>query len=163
MPRPQSHLGRLLHAAFETTLFLKAVEAAAELMAGLGLYLVPGGGIGRFAGWLTRAELAEDPKDWLANTLLSLAQSLSIETTHFYAAYMASHGVLKLALVVLLWQRVQWAYPASVAVFIGFIAYQVHRYALTHSPMMIVLTLLDLVIIWLTVREYRILRTQSGG
>lgn len=163
MPRPQSHAGGFLHAAFETTLALKALEAAAELLAGFGLYLVPGGVIGRFAGWLTRAELAEDPRDWLANTLMSLAQSLSIETTHFYAAYMASHGVLKLALVALLWRQVRWAYPASVAAFLGFIAYQMHRYALTHAPMMIVLTLLDIVIIWLTLREYRILRSRETG
>ena len=163
MARPPSPAGRLLHAAFETTLALKALEAVAELAAGFGLYLVPGGGIGRLAGWLTRAELAEDPKDWLANTLLRLAQGLTIDTTHFYAAYMASHGVLKLALVVLLWRQVRWAYPASAAVFIGFIAYQLHRYALTHAPMMIVLTLLDLVIIWLTLREYRLLRARDAG
>ncbi|WP_212524646.1 DUF2127 domain-containing protein [Actibacterium sp. MT2.3-13A] len=163
MARPPSRAGHLLHAAFEATLVLKALEAAAELLAGFGLYLVPGGAIGHFAGWLTRAELAEDPKDWLANTLLSLAQGLSVETTHFYAAYMASHGVLKLALVALLWRRVRWAYPASVAVFIGFIAYQMHRYALTHAPMMIVLTVLDLVIIWLTLREYRLLRAKNHG
>jgi len=56
---------------------------------------------------------------------------------------------------------VRWAYPASVAVFAGFIAYQLHRYALTHAPMMIVLTLLDIVIIWLTLREYRLLRSRE--
>ncbi|MYM54029.1 DUF2127 domain-containing protein [Thalassovita mangrovi] len=162
MKRPFSRPEGLLHAAFETTLALKALEAVTELLAGIGLYLVPGGGIGRFTGWLTRAELAEDPKDWVANTLLTMAQKLSIETTHFYAAYMASHGVLKLVLVLLLWRQVRWAYPASVVMFMGFIAYQIHRYVLTHAPMMIVLTLLDLVIIWLTLREYRRLRGRNG-
>lgn len=156
----QSRIGKLLHDIFEASLLLKAVEAVAELFGGIGLYFLPGDRIAGFMGWLTRHELAEDPKDALANFILHMAQGLSIQTTSFYAFYMASHGVLKLLLVGALWARVRWAYPAAVVVFAGFIVYQLHRFALTHAPMMIVLTILDLIVIWLTLREYRLLKQQ---
>ncbi len=150
-----------LHRIFEAGLLFKAVEAVLELIGGLGLYLVPAAGFVKFAGWLTHAELVEDPHDIVANFLLTLTRGLSIETTHFYAFYMASHAVLKLAIVIALWARIRWAYPAAVVVFAAFIAYQIHRFALTHSPMMIVLSVLDLVVIWLTLREYRTLSGQD--
>ena len=68
---------------------------------------------------------------------------------------MTSHGAIKLVTVLLLARGKLWAYPLAIAVFSGFIVYQVHRYVLTPGIGLIVLSLLDLAVIALTVIEYR--------
>ena len=90
--------------------------------------------------------------------MLAWAQSFSVQTQHFYAFYLLSHGIVKLALVVGLLMGRLWAYPASLAVMTLFIAYQLYRFTFTHSPGLIVLTVFDLVVIALIWHEYRLIR-----
>ena len=52
-----------------------------------------------------------------------------------------------------------WAYPASIAVFGAFIAYQLYRYSYTHEVALIALTVFDLFVIALAWHEYRLLRS----
>jgi uncharacterized membrane protein len=47
-----------------------------------------------------------------------------------------------------------WAYPLTIFVFAAFCVYQIHRYTHTHSVTLILLTLFDLALIYLTWREY---------
>ena len=73
----------------------------------------------------------------------------------FFALYLAAHGVVKLAIVLLLMRRVALAYPLGIVVFSGFIVTQLHRWSHTHSPVLLALSALDLVVIGLTWREWR--------
>ncbi len=107
---------------------------------------------------LTQEELVEDPRDVVANALLRWAGGLSVQTEHFYALYLLSHGLVKLALVAGLLRNKLWAYPASIVVMLGFIAYQLYRYSYTHSPGLIALTVLDVVVIALVWHEWRVVR-----
>ena len=77
---------------------------------------------------------------------------------HFYALYLLSHGIVKCALVVGLLREKLWAYPASIAVFGAFIAYQLYRYSYTHEIALIALSIFDLFVISLAIHEYRLLR-----
>lgn len=52
-------------------------------------------------------------------------------------------------------------YPAAIVIFSLFIIYQLYRYTFTHSIMLILITILDLVVIVLTVLEYRQLRQEQ--
>ncbi|BCG83133.1 hypothetical protein MesoLj113b_66750 [Mesorhizobium sp. 113-3-3] len=45
-----------------------------------------------------------------------LASNFSVSTQHFYAFYLLSHGIVKLALVVALLKNKLWAYPSSLIV-----------------------------------------------
>ena len=65
---------------------------------------------------------------------------------------------MKSALVAGLLREKLWAYPASFAVFGGFIAYQLYRYSWTHDFALILLSIFDLFVIYLAVHEYRLLR-----
>jgi uncharacterized membrane protein len=60
--------------------------------------------------------------------------------------------------VVLVWAVLRdrlWAYPWMIA-FLGiFIVYQAYRIVVRITLGMVLLTLFDLVVVWLTVREYR--------
>jgi uncharacterized membrane protein len=73
----------------------------------------------------------------------------------FASLYLLSHGVVKTALVVALWFNKLWAYPLTIAVFGGFMAYQVYRYTYTHSFALMALTIFDAVVVGLTWLEYR--------
>jgi uncharacterized membrane protein len=50
----------------------------------------------------------------------------------------------------------------AIAVFAVFIVYQIYRFTLTHSIWLLAITLLDIVVIWLTWQEYRFLRRRRS-
>lgn len=151
---PQN-IARWLHRLFEASLLFKGLLAAAESIAGLGLWFTPNAAIGRLVDWLTRHEIAQDPSDAMATAARRVAEHLPIETQHFYAIYLLSHGVLKLGMVILLALRVRWAYPAAMAVLAGFVSYQMWHWSHSHSLPLLMLSGLDLLMIWLVWREWR--------
>jgi uncharacterized membrane protein len=99
-------------------------------------------------------ELAEDPKDFLANHLIWASRNLARQKW-FASVFLVSHGLAKVVLVVALWFNKLWAYPLMIVVLGGFILYQTGRFIETHSAMLALLTLFDVLIVWLTWREYR--------
>src|SRR5258707_15551921 len=61
---------------------------------------------------------------------------------------------VKLVLVVALLRNKLWAYPLMIVTLAVFVCYQIYRFALSHSVLMILLTLFDVVVIFLTWLEY---------
>ncbi|MDZ4095015.1 MAG: DUF2127 domain-containing protein [Paracoccaceae bacterium] len=149
---------RWLHWIFEASLLIKGLLAASEGLGGLGLLLAPNTAVAAFVGWMTRNEIAQDPGDHMALWLQQKVAAFSIETQHFYALYLCLHGGLKLAMVFGLARQILWAYPAAMAILAGFVAYQMHHFALSPSPVLLALSGLDALMIVLVWREYRILR-----
>jgi uncharacterized membrane protein len=147
-----------VHLAFRLSLFAKGAFAIAEIVGGVLAYFVSQDFLYYLASTVTQNELTEDPNDILGNFLLHLAQGFSIGAQHFTAYYLVSHGVVKLFLIAGLLKRVMWAYPAALIVFTLFIIYQLFRYSVTHSPWLIVISLLDLIVIALTWHEYRYMK-----
>jgi uncharacterized membrane protein len=151
-----------LHLAFEVSLVLKAAFAVTEIVSGVGVYFVTRQFVFTLVERLTRAELLEDPRDVVANYLFEAAQHFSVSTRNFTAAYLLSHGVIKLWLISgLLRARLSY-YPAAIAVFGLFIVYQLYRFSLTHSPWLILITVVDVLVIGLTYHEYGYLRRLHG-
>lgn len=151
-----------LHQAFELSLLAKGLFALSELLSGLAVWLIPTGLVLRITQALTRQELAEDPTDRLAHWLLHQAAQFSMGAQHFWALYLIIHATVKLALVFGLVRRWLWAYPASIVVLFIFIAYQIDRFAVSHDPVMLGLSLFDLVVIWLIRHEWRQLAARHG-
>ena len=147
-----------LHRFFEITLLLKALFAVGEIVAAIGVYVVPLNAVSDLVGAITRAELAAHPNDVVAAHLGDWARNLSVGTKHFVALYLLSHGAVKLWVIVGLLRERLWYYPVALIVFTLFVLYQIHRYTLTHSVSLILITVIDLAVIWLTWHEYRYLR-----
>jgi len=147
-----------IHQLFEVSVLLKGAHAALECLAGLALAITANDTIRRLVTGLTQNELIEDRRDFVARHLVTWVQAFSIETQHFYAWYLLSHGVVKLALVAGLLMRKLWAYPTAIVVFTLFIAYQLYRYTETHGTALLLLTALDLIVVGLTWHEYRLMR-----
>jgi uncharacterized membrane protein len=133
-----------IHQVFVLSVLAKGLHALIEIAGGLALYLFSAGAIAR---WLDEI----DRHDWVARHFPASEQ-------HFYAFYLLSHGLVKVVLVVFLLREKLWAYPASIAVFGLFIAYQLYRYSFTHDIGLILLSLFDVFVIYLAVHEYRLLR-----
>ncbi|MGD9615866.1 MAG: DUF2127 domain-containing protein [Alphaproteobacteria bacterium] len=151
-----------LHRFFEITLLLKAIFAIGEIVAAIGVYVVPLGAVSDLVGTITHAELARHPHDPVAARLANWAQTLSVETQHFVALYLLSHGAVKLWVIIGLLRERLWYYPVAFVVFTAFVIYQIHRYTVTHSMALLLITIIDLVVIWLTWHEYRYLRGLRG-
>jgi uncharacterized membrane protein len=154
----ESRREQRLHRFFEITLLLKALFAVGEIVAAVGVYVVPLDTVADFVGAITRTELAMHPRDFVTAHLADWAQNLSLSTKHFVALYLLSHGTVKLWVIIGLMRERLWYYPIALVIFTAFILYQIHRYTLTHSVSLILITVIDLVVVWLTWHEYRYLR-----
>jgi uncharacterized membrane protein len=150
------------HFLFQLTLFCKGAFALAEILAGVAAYFVTRQFVFDLADRLSRAELLEYQNDLIANYLFTSAQHFSVSTRNFTAAYLLSHGVVKLWLIAGLLREKLWYYPLAIAVFALFIVYQLYRFNLSHSPWLILITVVDMVVIALTWQEYRYLRRAFG-
>jgi len=152
-----------IHQAFEIGILLKGAHALIEIAGGIALYFVSAATIAGWVNTLTQDELSEDPQDFLARHLATLAQHFSVGSKRFYAFYLLSHGLIKILLVAGLLRGKLWSYPASLVALGLFIVYQLYRFSYTQSAGLIVLTIFDLVVMALIWLEYRIVRRRAGA
>jgi uncharacterized membrane protein len=147
---------RALHRLFLVSVWIKAIAGVLETLAGLALPLLSEKTLVSLVVLFTAPELTEDPNDPVANYLRSSAQNFSASTQSFASAYLVIHGLIKVVLVAgLLWGRHMWAYAAAMWALVAFIVYQMYLYARAPSPWLILLTVVDLVVIYLVWREYQ--------
>jgi uncharacterized membrane protein len=149
---------RRIHQIFQVSVLLKGAHAVVECLGGVVLALVSTRTIANLVNALTQEELIEDPNDFIATHLSTMAQDFSVGTKQFYAFYLLSHGVVKLLLVVGLLRNKLWSYPASMVVLGLFIVYQLYRFSYTHGAGLIVLTVFDIFVMGLIWHEYDLMR-----
>ena len=149
---------KYVHRLFEIVLALKGVHALIEIGSSIFIYFTNQQFISNLVLWITQEELSEDPRDFIAHYLIKSAENFSVTSQHFAAFYLLSHGIIKIVLVTELLKKRLWAYPASIVVFSLFIIYQIYRFSFTHSVWLILFTLLDIIVIILTVHEYRYMK-----
>ncbi|HET9721958.1 MAG TPA: DUF2127 domain-containing protein [Candidatus Saccharimonadales bacterium] len=140
--------------AFRVTLYLKALDGLFETLGGVLLLIINPSQINHLARWLTQGELSRDPHDFIANHVLKTAHDLTGASLIFGAAYLLSHGLVKIVLVIEVLRGHLWAYKALVVVIGLFVVYQIYRMTVKFSVSMLLLTLFDLLIIYLTQKEY---------
>jgi uncharacterized membrane protein len=150
---------RLVHVLFDISVISKGIDGALEIVGGALLFLLSPTRVYNIVHILTQHELSEDPHDLVATYLLNSTQHLSGGAQVFAAMYLLWHGVVKVALVTALLLKQRWAYPAAILAFLLFLAYQLYRYAHTHSPELLALSVVDVLVIVLTWLEYKRLRT----
>ncbi|MEI6288176.1 MAG: DUF2127 domain-containing protein [bacterium] len=145
----------ILHEAFEIGIALKGINGLFETILGIALFFISPSQIAELALYLTRSELLEDPHDFITNYILNSSQHFSSGFHLFLIIFLLSHGLIKLLLVVSLFKKQLWAYPLGIAIFTGFGAYQMYSYFYSHSILLLILTVLDIIVIFLTWHEYQ--------
>ena len=153
---------RIIHVLFDIGVIAKGIDGALEIIGGTLLFVIRPDQLRHVARVLTIHELTEDPRDVVANYLLHASQRLSPSATSFGAIYLLWHGVVKVGLVAALLLRQRWAYPVAIGAFFLFLLYQLYRYAHTHAPELLVLSVLDVLVILLTLLEYGRLRASRA-
>lgn len=161
MKELRDKIEKTLHYIFQIGIFLKGVSGVIEIIAGVLAFLAIKLYFIDAALEVTQENISQDSNDAVSSYMFGLSNSMSISTQNFIAFYLLSHGIVKVFLVVGLFKRKLWAYPASIAVFVMFIVYQLYRYFQTYSIWMLVLTVLDILLIWLTVHEYKYLKKRN--
>jgi uncharacterized membrane protein len=153
-----------LRRLFRIGLYLKAADSLLELAGSAMLFLVSNDVILRLARAVTRRELLEDPNDVIANFLLRSAERFSIDQKSAASFFLFSHGAVKLFLVIMVLQERAWAYPVFMVALGLLITYQCYQLSHVFSLWLAALTVLDVIVLWLTWHEYRVHRRgRSAG
>ena len=152
----------MLHISLDIGLLFKGIFALGEILLGVAAFFLTPDRMHQLISWITAGELKEDPTDWLMNYLVGFGHSFTIGSQHFAIIYLLSHGILNLTAIIFLWKRLLWAYPYSILVLCGFIVYQMINFVSGHSVLLLVLTAVDMIVIALTLLEYRDLKKRQN-
>ena len=145
----------LLKSTFRTGITVKGIDGVLETIGGVLFLIFPPSKMNAIVTILSQHELSHDPHDFIAIHVLRLSEKLLSGNKLFAALYLLSHGLTKVILVVALWMNALWAYPLTIVVFAAFSFYQMYRYSHTHSSLLLLLTIFDVVLIYLTWMEWR--------
>jgi Predicted membrane protein len=145
----------LIHISFEIGLLLKGIDGIVEIIGGFLLLIISPNQIHTLINKISQHELSEDPNDILIRFIIKLSNDYSVSTQVFSAIYLFSHGIIKLLIIYLLNKKKYWAYPLSIAFLVLFIFYQSYRYINTRSIWLNVLSIFDIMMIYLTYSEYK--------
>lgn len=141
--------------SFKFGILLKGISGLAEMLGGVFLIYFNPIRLNQFAYFLMGGELKEDPGDYLANALLHYVHGFSINAQFWGVLYLMSHGIIKCVLFYLLWQKKQWAYLIAIISLVSFIGYQIYCISIHLSIFLLILTFLDIIMVFLTLNEYR--------
>lgn len=83
----------IVHVSFEIGLLLKGIHGLAEIIGGVFMLFLTPGRLNFLAHFLTKHELLEDPRDRVANFLLSLSNNFSVSAQHFTVFYLCLMGL----------------------------------------------------------------------
>ena len=150
MTQPNKLLDRTFHAGIT----LKGLGGLTEIIGGILLWYVPPASMSNFVQLIFLQELSLHPNHYLSSHLREATERMARADPTFASFYLVSHGVIKAVLVVCLWLNMLWAFPVTIGVFSAFCVYQMHRYMHTHSILLILITVFDIFLIYLTWREY---------
>lgn len=153
----------ILHGSFRAGIAMKGVDGALEAIGGVLLWFVKTSAMGKTLHTLFEHELSRDPHDFIAMHLLHASEKLAHSDPLFASIYLLSHGIIKAALAAALWMNELWAYPLAIFVFSTFSVYQVYRYTHTHSVALLLLTVFDVAIVYLTWQEYRMQKAERNA
>lgn len=145
----------LLHDGFRAAITLKGIDGLLEAMGGAFLWVLKPSALGQLSLKFLELDLPFDRHEFITTHLYRATEHLADGGKHFASLYLLAHGLIKAFLVIALWFDALWAYPVTIGVFGVFCLYQVHRFLYTHSITLLLITFFDLLIIWLTWREYR--------
>jgi uncharacterized membrane protein len=144
----------LLHVTFEFGITMKCIDGVVQLVAGALLWILAPEAFSHYVQLVLEHIFPNGAHGFPAKQLFAAAQGIAGGGQLFAALYLMSHGAVKIAIVIALWMNKLWAYPVAIIVFSGFVVYQMYRYTYTHSPFLIWLSVFDVLVVWLTWREY---------
>lgn len=154
-------LERQSHKWFRWGVWLKLVISAGEIVLGAALAFMSYETIKRIVLFFAGSEIAEAPRDFFWEYAARSFHNFATASESFWAFLFISHGVVKVFLAWGLWKDKLWAFPASAAVFAGFVVYQFYQLTYLDSTLLWLITIFDIALIVLILHEYWHRRKQA--
>jgi uncharacterized membrane protein len=144
-----------MHLAYLGTLTVKGIDGAIEIMAGLVILLTGPQRIYRWVVRVTAPELYDGSHVAAVHAIRRGAEHLATTGAHFVEFYLIVHGLLKLALVIVLLRGGgRWIFPVGTAILMGFIAYMSWRLSEQWSDWLLGFALFDALTLALVLNEW---------
>ena len=149
------HPRTLLDKTYEIGIIIKGLDGTLELIGGILILTLSSDTIHRITSFLTANELHQDPHNFIATHIVKLGDHLANGHNIFVTAFLLTHGLVKVVMVICLLLNKMWAYPWSLGVLTLFLIYQLYVLVVSPSFGMAYITVLDIIIIFLVYREWQ--------
>lgn len=156
----------LLDDTYEVGILIKGVDGVIEVIGGILLLIIHPSTIDRIVDHIETSRFVLHTQHhfgFIIGPILRYGNELASGHNGFAAAFLLSHGGIKIILIVALLRNKLWAYPFSLAMLGLFIVYQVYRIVVHPTFGMEFLTVVDLVIVWLIWREWQKQKEKWGA
>jgi uncharacterized membrane protein len=144
---------------FHYSLYIKGFDSIVEIVSGILLNVITAQRINMLIISYAHDELTEEPHNRFASYFLNHGH-LSIQAATFTSILLIARGIAKILVITGLLQRKLWVYPIAVLIFTAFFVFESYTYFMSHSLLLLLLAVFDLFVIFLTVREYRLLTSR---
>ena len=144
-----------LDKAFYVSLYIKAFDGVLQLIVGTILLFIKPAQIGSHLSFFTSRSLDSDPDDVIFRSIAHYLTNLSGGSIRFAAIYLIADAIVKLVLINEVLHKRYWAYIGLIIVLTGLVIFQTYTILHNHSLLLTILTLFDLLIIYLSAKEYR--------
>lgn len=152
---PLFHPKTLLDKTYEIGIIIKGIDGVLELIGGFLVLILSSHTITGITAFLTEDVLRDNPHNFIALRIQHAGHNLATGHTVFAAAFLLTHGLVKVVLVTCLLLNKLWAYPWALVVLTLFLIYQAYLLVTAPTFGMAFLTVLDVIIIWLVWREWQ--------
>ena len=149
------HRSTMDHRLAKVLVYFKGIFGIAELISGMGLLLVGRKSLNKVMLWIVDFEPFENHPKLMDRTTKFIAEHILGSLHTLIALYMIVHGLVAIAIVIALVHKKLWAFPTAGIIMALFIVYQIYRLALTFSILLLILTLVDIAIMFFLRYEYR--------
>jgi len=145
----------LLDKTYEIGIIIKGIDGTLELIGGVLVLALSPNAINGITRFLTQSALENNPHNLVASHIAKAGHHLASGHNLFAAAFLLTHGLVKVVLVVCLLLNKMWAYPWALGALGLFLIYQVYQLITAATFGMAFLTVLDVIIIGLVYREWQ--------
>jgi uncharacterized membrane protein len=155
----RSREDRALDFSFLVGIGLKVLNIIGDVLVGIPLLFIRPHQIGSFIHSITASELLENPNDRMSNFLVHSTAQLTHGALLYLGIYFLLHGLVKIGIVTALVRGSRNVYPWAIGALVALLIYQIISISIHFSITLTILSVLDFVIILLTLREWRHHRT----
>ncbi len=145
----------LLDKTYEVGIIIKGIDGVLEIIGGLLVLFLSPTAVNSITHFLTQHSLQENSHAIIANHIVKLGDHLASGHNLFAAAFLLTHGLVKVVLVTCLLLNKLWAYPWALGALGLFLIYQIYLLITNPTFGMAFLTVLDTAIIFLVYREWQ--------
>ena len=162
MNSPKDDLGeKTIYELFRLSILLKAIGSIGEMVTGFAIAFIPGSLVIGVANYLSRGSVGgTDLDDMISHTLVGFAHTFAANPTVnlFLGGYLFIRGLVQFLIVIALFKNKVWAYPALIIVLLIIIATQLYAIYVSHSITASIVTVIDIITIFLVAHEYSIVQ-----